>query len=208
MDRTRIRWRNAARIGAGLAAAGGLVLVLPSLLEPPQPRPLPADIGLATAPGDTPEPVAPPAPREASREGSGARKMDDRQPAADPAEGRRGPARERANGDEPAPRGGAPTTAAPAPAAAATCRFTDLAGFPAIHGGQVYGLSCATARAIGNKIQAGVAQRGSQPTRLRAHGMRFRCRYRFYTEGDGQLQRAICRRAAKPEQRAVLKLSA
>ena len=98
--------------------------------------------------------------------------------------------------------------AAPAPAAAATCRFTDIDGFPAVHGGHVHGLSCATARAIGNKIQAGVAATGRQPTRLRAHGMRFRCRYRFYTEVDGQLQRAICRRTANPDQRAVLKLSA
>ena len=98
--------------------------------------------------------------------------------------------------------------ASPATAGAATCRFTDFDGFPAVHGGQTHGISCATARAIGNKIQAGVARNGRQPTRLRAHGMRFRCRYRFYTEGDGQLQRATCRRTAKPEQRAVLKLSA
>ena len=93
-------------------------------------------------------------------------------------------------------------------ASAAQCRFTDFDGFPAVHGGQVYGLSCATARVIGNRIQAGVARNGRQPTRLRAHGMRFRCRYSFYTEGDGQLQRAVCRRTARPRQRAVLKLSA
>ena len=100
------------------------------------------------------------------------------------------------------------TLLAPATATAATCGFTDIDGFPAVHGATVYGLSCATARAIGNKIQAGVARNGRQPTRLRAHGMRFRCRYRFYTEGDGQLQRAICRRTTRPRQRAVLKLSA
>ena len=98
--------------------------------------------------------------------------------------------------------------AAPAPASAATCEFTDIDGFPAIHGARTYGLSCATAKVIGNRIQAAVARTGMQPTRVRAHGMRFRCRYRFYTEGDGQLQRAICRRRARPEQRAVLKLSA
>ncbi len=98
--------------------------------------------------------------------------------------------------------------AAPASAGAATCRFTDLDGFPAVHGGHVYGISCATAQVIGNRIQAGVARDAEQPARLRANGMRFRCRYRFYSEGDGQLQRATCRRTARPTQRAVLKLSA
>jgi hypothetical protein len=102
-----------------------------------------------------------------------------------------------------------PASSSAVPAqAAARCSFTDIDGFPAVHGGQVYGLSCRTARAIGNRIQARAARTGKQPTRLRAHGMRFRCRYRFYTEGDGQLQRATCRRTARPKQRAVLKLSA
>ena len=97
---------------------------------------------------------------------------------------------------------------APVATAAARCAFSDVHGFPAVHGGQVYGLSCRTARAIANRIQAGVARTGRQPARLRANGMRFRCRYRFYTEGDGQLQRATCRRTSRPAHRAVLKLSA
>ena len=93
-------------------------------------------------------------------------------------------------------------------ASAATCRFTDISGFPAVHGGQAHGISCKTARAVGNAIQRGYARDGKQPTRLRANGMRFRCSYDFYTEGDGQLQRATCRRTTRPRQRAVLKLSA
>ena len=97
---------------------------------------------------------------------------------------------------------------APSPAAAKSCDFEDIDGFPAVHGGQAYGISCGTARAIGNGIQRGYARNGRQPTRVRAKGMRFRCRYRFYTEGDGQLMRATCRRTSRPAQRAVLKLSA
>ena len=100
------------------------------------------------------------------------------------------------------------TLAAPSTAGAATCRFTDVDGFPAVHGGQAHGVGCTTARAVGNAIQRGYARTGRQPERLRANGMRFRCRYRFYTEGDGQLQRATCRRASRPTQRVVLALSA
>jgi hypothetical protein len=97
---------------------------------------------------------------------------------------------------------------APATASAKSCPFEDIDGFPAVHGGQAYGISCGTARAIGNRIQRGYARDGRQPSRVRANGMRFRCRYRFYTEGDGQLMRATCRRTSRPAQRAVLKLSA
>jgi hypothetical protein len=38
--------------------------------------------------------------------------------------------------------------------------------------------------------------------------MTFRCGYRFYSEGDGQLMRATCRRPSRPKQRVILKLSA
>ncbi|HEX2086587.1 MAG TPA: hypothetical protein VHF89_12965 [Solirubrobacteraceae bacterium] len=96
----------------------------------------------------------------------------------------------------------------PASASAARCSFTDISGFPAVHGGQVHGISCATAKVVANRIQAGYARDGEQPRRLRANGMRFRCRYRFFTEGDAQLQRATCRRTRRPAHRAVLKLSA
>ena len=48
MDRARIRWRNVGRIAGGLGAAGLLVVVVPGLLEPPEPPPLPDDVGLAT----------------------------------------------------------------------------------------------------------------------------------------------------------------
>ena len=98
------------------------------------------------------------------------------------------------------------TLAAAAPAA--TCRFTDFSGFPAVHGGTAHGVGCKTARAVGDAIQRGYARRSEMPGRLRANGMRFRCRYRFYTEDGAQLQRATCRRLRRPAQRAVLKLSA
>ena len=97
---------------------------------------------------------------------------------------------------------------APSSASAATCRFVDADGFPAVHGGQAYGLSCSTAKAVGNAIQRGYARNGRQPSSLRANGMRFRCSYRFYTEGGAQLMRATCRRSTRPSQRVVLKLSA
>jgi hypothetical protein len=46
MGPIRIRWRSAARIG-GFALAGLIVLkLLPGLLEPPDPPPLAADVGL------------------------------------------------------------------------------------------------------------------------------------------------------------------
>jgi hypothetical protein len=96
----------------------------------------------------------------------------------------------------------------PSTASAAKCTFEDIDGFPAVHGGQAYGITCGTARAIGNAIQRGYARRQKMPTRVRAKGMRFRCAYRFYSEGDGQLMRATCRRISRPSQRAVLKLSA
>ena len=96
----------------------------------------------------------------------------------------------------------------PAPASAARCSFTDIDGFPAVHGAEVTGIGCSTARSIANRIQAGFARDGRQPTSLRAGGMRFRCSYRFYTEDGAQLQRATCRRTTRPAHRAVLKLSA
>ena len=98
--------------------------------------------------------------------------------------------------------------AAPSTASAAHCPINDFDGFPAVHGAVTYGLSCSTARAIGNKIQRGVARRGRQPRRLRANGMRFRCRYTFFTQGDAQLQRATCTRTTRPRHRAEIELSA
>jgi len=98
---------------------------------------------------------------------------------------------------------------APAPASAVTCDFMDVDSFPAVHGGSAHGgLSCPTAKKVGNAIQRGHARQQKSPTRLRANGMRFRCGYRFYSEGDGQLMRATCRRTTRPKQRVVLKLSA
>jgi neural Wiskott-Aldrich syndrome protein len=48
MDRSRIRWRNVGRLAAGVAGGGVLLIVGPGLLDPPEPPPLPADVGLAT----------------------------------------------------------------------------------------------------------------------------------------------------------------
>ena len=98
---------------------------------------------------------------------------------------------------------------APAPATAATCNFMDVDSFPAVHGGSTQGgLSCATAKKVGNAIQRGYARQGKAPTRLRANGMRFRCSYRFVQGGDGQTMRATCRRTTRSSQRVVLTLSA
>jgi hypothetical protein len=96
----------------------------------------------------------------------------------------------------------------PSTAGAATCHVNDVDSFPAVHDAEVSGVSCATARAIGNKIQRGYAKKGKAPTRLKANGMRFRCTYKFVSRGGGQLMRATCRRTARPAQRAVLTLSA
>ncbi len=46
MDRTRIRWRNVGRLAGGLGAGALVLIVVPGLLEPGDPRPLPADVGL------------------------------------------------------------------------------------------------------------------------------------------------------------------
>ncbi len=48
MGRARIRWRNVGRLAAAVGAGGMLIGVVPGMLEPPEPEPLPADVGLAT----------------------------------------------------------------------------------------------------------------------------------------------------------------
>jgi translation initiation factor IF-2 len=48
MRQVRIRWRNVARVGAALAAVAAAVFVAPALLAPPEPGPLPDDVGLET----------------------------------------------------------------------------------------------------------------------------------------------------------------
>lgn len=119
MDRTRIRWRNAARIGAGLAAAGGLALVVPGLLGPPEAPPLPADVGLATGTAKPLELVEPPDPPQTSRGRPTRTRTRDpghRPPA--PAEARSSPTRESPERGERKAERGAPASPVSAPAPA------------------------------------------------------------------------------------------
>ncbi|HYX78608.1 MAG TPA: hypothetical protein VE727_04535, partial [Solirubrobacterales bacterium] len=44
--RPRIRWQNAAKLGAAALACAGLLLFLPSLTRNPEAPPLASDIGL------------------------------------------------------------------------------------------------------------------------------------------------------------------
>ena len=46
MRHTRIRGRNVARVVGALAAVAAAVFVAPALLAPPEPAPLPDDVGL------------------------------------------------------------------------------------------------------------------------------------------------------------------
>jgi hypothetical protein len=102
MDRSQIRWKNVGRLAAGAAGAGALLVVAPGLFEPPQPPPLPADVGLATgATGVTtevPDPEAPAADsharerRERSDRQRGGRHESEPRPAV---KGRRDPLRPR-----------------------------------------------------------------------------------------------------------------
>src|SRR4051794_16484953 len=46
MGKTRIRWRNVARLAAGAAVAALLLALTGAMLKPKPPEPLPADVGL------------------------------------------------------------------------------------------------------------------------------------------------------------------
>ena len=50
MSRTRIRWTKAGLMAGGVGVAALAIGFGPSLLEPPPPEPLPADLGLASGP--------------------------------------------------------------------------------------------------------------------------------------------------------------
>jgi hypothetical protein len=63
MEHARIRWRNVGRVAAGVGAGGLLIAFAPGLLEPPDPPPLPADVGLATGATGAAGPYALAAPR-------------------------------------------------------------------------------------------------------------------------------------------------
>jgi hypothetical protein len=124
MDRSRIRWQNVGRLAAGAVAGGALLFVAPGLLDPPDPPPLPADVGLATgATGPVgalpePEPIAPDRPSD-ERRSKRQRQPADREPEGGepPAALRshdRGDARAKAQARPPA------TVAPAAPPVAAT----------------------------------------------------------------------------------------
>lgn len=132
MDRTRIRWRNVGRLAGGLGAGALLLVVVPALLEPADPAPLPADVGLDPAPASGYADLA-----VARREGRPARRRPERPAAADgpdsrarpPAGPRPDPRRARRDRHSiPSPAGDAPEGAAaaapgtvpPAPAPAPT----------------------------------------------------------------------------------------
>jgi hypothetical protein len=68
MDRTRIRWRNVGRLAAALGGAAALVGVLPGLLTPPEPEPLPSDVGLVAGTTGA-HAYAPPKPSRTARRG-------------------------------------------------------------------------------------------------------------------------------------------
>ncbi len=71
-SRSRIRWENVAKLGAGGAACVALAAALPGLLRRPEPPPLESDVGFASA-VDAPPPPADrhrrPRHRERGREG-------------------------------------------------------------------------------------------------------------------------------------------
>jgi hypothetical protein len=56
-SRSRIRWENVAKLGAGGAACVALVAALPGLLRRPEPPPLDPDVGFASATNDPPPPA-------------------------------------------------------------------------------------------------------------------------------------------------------
>ena len=129
MDGTRIRWKNVGRLVAGLGTGGLLIAVVPGLLEPPEPPPIPADVGLtqgatgfAGALGETRAPSIDRGPRGSARE---ARPRPDPRPeppgrAERRAAGERDRGGERHAADGPArPRRAPPAAPAPAPPVAA-----------------------------------------------------------------------------------------
>jgi hypothetical protein len=65
MGRTRIRWPNVGRVGAGIAVGAVAIFAAAEVLEPPPREPLPADVGLAT--GTTGAAAYEPAPAETDR---------------------------------------------------------------------------------------------------------------------------------------------
>lgn len=124
MGRTRIRWRNAARIGAGIAAAAGLILLVPGLLEPPRPPPLPADIGLAAVPAQAAGPGERSPRRKPGREPSGASGGRDPEPRPAVRGGEHDPTRRHG------PKRHVPRTEDEAPAAPVPVRAPPTASVP------------------------------------------------------------------------------
>jgi hypothetical protein len=118
MDRTRIRWRNVGRLAAAVGGAGLLVGVVPGLVEPPEPKPLPADVGLATPAGAyayEPPGRARGGRSEGDTRGRGPRDGRERQPRPSPERPRRRPTVEPDAGPPPKPAPESTPEPAPAP---------------------------------------------------------------------------------------------
>jgi len=109
MARTRIRWRNVGRVATAVGAGGLLIGVVPGMLEPPDPEPLPADVGLAT--GATGAHAY--APAEPARTKTEAGEPRDSEPPERKRE-RYPPDRHPAGGQDPPARGGGGSAVPPA----------------------------------------------------------------------------------------------
>jgi hypothetical protein len=121
MRHARIRWRNVARVAGALAAVAAAVFVAPALLAPPEPAPLPDDVGLETgATGvayEVPEETKP--DREAVREARPHRPPDDPPRPVVPRNEHRGDDEPQDVSPGPAAAPAATTPPAPAPVAPA-----------------------------------------------------------------------------------------
>lgn len=95
----------------------------------------------------------------------------------------------------------------PSAAGAARCSFTDSDRFPGISNVRVYGITCSTAKRIGNESQDGIEEDQEEPDTVRANGLRFRCRYTMVETMDSPYVVASCRRSSRPKQRATLRLT-
>jgi hypothetical protein len=102
-NRSRIRWENVAKLGAGGAACLALAAALPGMLRRPEPPPLEPDVGFASA-TDEPPPSPTRQPGRHRREGvDGDRRAAERRPPHEPATRRSHPPKARGPARHPSP---------------------------------------------------------------------------------------------------------